>query len=293
MFKRAIIAGIAALVLVSGQGCGQEPEQKSENAAAVEKKAAAEAPVSVIIVTDPTEAKASKRREEESAETQKRDLIAQQRMADATEAMNRATQYMMYAAWVSVLVGMGGLWALFYTFREQRKMFRADAQAYIEVVWLDVWNDPTYGLTLLIYLANRGKTPAKDLRFTGRLTIKQVESPDKQRRLAEYQVFAGLGILPANSTGTVTGRNSDVLESFSFLTDIEQAGSHGRKTWSVLRDSPDAEVDMVKLEGHLSWDDSFNPVQQIELHDRAVLSRDSRPLWLGNRHRRGKPQDAR
>lgn len=293
MFRRTIIAGAAALILVSGQGYGQEPEQDRESPTTVEQKPAADDPISVVIVTDPAETEASERREEESAETQKRDLVAQQRMAEATEAMNRATQYMMYAAWLSVFIGAGGLGALVWTFREQRKMFRADAQAYVEVVWLDVWIDPTYGLTLLIDVANRGKTPAKGLHFSGRLTVKQVERADyrvKSVREDEHEVFAALGILPANSSGKMEGQNYDVLEDFRFLTDFQDAGSHGRKTWSVVTEDPDSEIDIVRLNGTLSWDDSFNPVQKIDFGDIAVLSRDGRPLWLGNRRRAGKPK---
>jgi hypothetical protein len=113
VFRRTIIAGIAALILVAGQGYGQEPEQDSEASSAIEQEPAADDPVSVVIVTDPTETEASERREEKAADTQQRDLIAQQRMADATEAMNRATQSLMWAAWVSVFVGSIELGRLF------------------------------------------------------------------------------------------------------------------------------------------------------------------------------------
>lgn len=221
-----------------------------------------------ICVDKETEAQRSERRAAY-------DLKAQQEMAAWAFGV-------LIVSVFGLFISAGGLGALIWTFHEQRKMFRADAQAYIEVVWLDIDHDPTYGLTLVIYVANRGKTPAKKLMFSGDLNVVRGEE-------FEYPVYAYLGILPANSTGVMIGRNYDVLEDFRFLRDYETSGSHGRKTWSVMTEDPSRADPMVQLTGELSWDDSFNPVQRTNFGDIAFLRRDDRPLWLGNRTRRGNP----
>lgn len=58
-------------------------------------------PLPVTVVEGEESSKARQSREQQAAEREKDDLIAQQRMAEATEAMNEATQSMKWAAWFS------------------------------------------------------------------------------------------------------------------------------------------------------------------------------------------------
>lgn len=215
----------------------------------------------------------------DSVDLQKSDLVAQERMADATEAMNRATQAMMWAAWISVLIGAGGLTALIWTFREQRKLFRSDNQAYIEVTEISTFVHGTYGLYLGIEVANRGKTPARNLCFDGTFTYYRPEQND-------YPIQASLALLPPGASRSVRGRNYDMLYHFDLLVDFEKAGSHGRFTGTLMSgvDGQDNHP-RIELDGMLTWEDSYGGKNSIRVYDSAELMRGDEPFWLGNRYR--------
>lgn len=215
----------------------------------------------------------------ESVDLQKSDLAAQERMADATVAMNRATQAMMWAAWISVFIGAGGLTALIWTFNEQRKLFRADNQAYVEVTKINAYVHPTYGLTLTIDVANRGKSPASNVNFEGKFSYFR---PDQN----DYPIQAGLNILPAGSYRSVVGKCYDMLFSFDGLLDVKDAGTHGKWTWQrITEDGDDSKHPKVVLDGEISWEDAYGRRNSQKVYDLAQLTHKGQPMWLGNRQR--------
>lgn len=215
----------------------------------------------------------------DTAELQKSDLVAQERMADATESMNRATQAMMWAAWISVLIGAGGLTALIWTFREQRKLFRSDNQAYIEVTKISTFVHGTYGLNFGIVVANRGKTPARNLSFEGTFTYYR---PEKY----EYPIKAFLSLLPPSSTRGVNGVCHDMLYHFDLLMKVEDAGSHGKWTGRIAsEDGDDSRHPRVAISGVLTWEDSYGGRNSIRVFDSAELMHRGQPMWSYNSYR--------
>lgn len=112
---------VAAIGLAASLVEAQEQAGGPEDGTAGQEQSADNLPLGfpVRIIEDDETAEASERRERESEQREKDDLIAQQRMADATEAMNEATQSMKHAAWWSFgAVSLGTLlliWTLFLT----------------------------------------------------------------------------------------------------------------------------------------------------------------------------------
>jgi hypothetical protein len=103
---------IAASLQAQEQANGTQPaeQQSSQQAETFEPS------IPVRIIESEESSRSREIRERESDQREEDDLIAQQRMADATEAMNEATQSMKRAAWLStffVAVGTGLLvWTL-------------------------------------------------------------------------------------------------------------------------------------------------------------------------------------
>jgi len=120
------VAGLTLILacLVGPQGHTQDDANSQQREASDEAtpNGSVQAPIPIQIVESDEITKARQRSEAISQENEKNDLIAQERMADAAEAMNRATQSMMWTALLSVIfVGVGTI-LLIWTLCETRKM---------------------------------------------------------------------------------------------------------------------------------------------------------------------------
>ena len=137
-------------------------------------------PLPIQIIEDDEAASARKTSENEAAQREKDDLIAQQGMHTATQAMNEATQSMRLASWVSaglVLLGTGLLvWTLKLTRSANkaaqeavsvtREIGEKQTRAYIAiddaaVVHVKDGSRPS----ITVRFINSGQTPAKRFRI--------------------------------------------------------------------------------------------------------------------------------
>lgn len=176
MFKRdwlfAVVLGLIAASLQAQEQANraQPAEQQSGQQAK-----AFEPSIPVRIIESEESARARESRERESNQREKDDLIAQQRMADATEAMNDATQSMKNAAWWSFGAVALGTALLVYTLlltreanksaREAvevtRKIGQAQVRAYISVVSIHGQPIPNHsGTRFTVRIRNTGASPA-------------------------------------------------------------------------------------------------------------------------------------
>lgn len=284
MFRRTAIAGITALILITGQGNGQEPEQNGDSPATVEEKPVSDDPISVIVVPDAAEAEASKRREEEGAQIQKRDLAAQQRMADATVAMNRATWYIMWAAWVSAAIGAGGLTALVWTFIEQRKLFRDQERAVLEVEKGAFWPRMYHGSPHMhfdILLRNTGRTHARNVRIEGKT---RWHPGDKLIDEAEFIVEPDGEIIiepitgvcaeiPPNSHDVVVSHQETRIDTSKLIDAHKSWGSYGP---NVMGLSPH-----LTFHGEVIYDDVFGEPQSRQFNFTCYTRSNHVPVYLG------------
>lgn len=182
MPTRSWIIAFALVVTFTGSLQAQQETHPSQDWAGEEHQPAENLPpeISVRVIEDDEAAEARQRREEEADQREVEDLIAQQRMADATEAMNEATQSMERAAWWSVsIVGVGTIllvWTLFLTRSANRaaqeavsvtqRIGEAQVRAYLGIVDVKVRKfatrqTPAYSFAI----QNSGQSPAKIIRF--------------------------------------------------------------------------------------------------------------------------------
>lgn len=170
---------IAALGLVVSalSGQAQEQTQSEQGRAETENDNPNRFSIPVTIVESNAEAEARKRSEAESSQREIDDLIAQEGMNEATQAMQRATEDMRQYSYVQTwLVGIGTvlliatLWFTRQAISITREMGRAQTRAYLhvksaELRWLnrlgqfhDLDHQDVFAIDLRV--ENAGQTPA-------------------------------------------------------------------------------------------------------------------------------------
>ena len=101
-------------------------------------------------------------REIQTHEQAKHDLKAQQDMAEATVLL-------ALLGLPGFVISIGGLWALVWTFREQRTLTEIQSRAYIELVEGHIRISPLGYWAVRVVVHNSGSTPAFNLVLSGKL----------------------------------------------------------------------------------------------------------------------------
>ena len=279
------VSFLFALVCV-GQGYSQEQDQQTETETPPSQEVIIDEPAFVGVIENPETTETSDKREEDSWDIQKRDLVAQERMADATEAMNKATQSMMWAAWASVGFVFIGTFLLAWTLILTRKANQAAIDVVnvtknaerpiVEVEDLDIDTHGTYGTKIILNLQNYGRTAAQNIKFSGELIINRGASPE------ESPILAYLKYLPANSQRTASGDFN--VNCFTYmeevLLDMKDAGSHGRATKTVITVDPNDTPNSVQVVGTVSFEDRFGNKEMFPVRKIAYLHISGNPCWL-------------
>ena len=212
---------------------------------------------------------------EQQEQREKADLKAQQDMSE----------WALFLALIGLpglIISSSGLAALIWTFRETRKMTQADAKAYVEILHIEFSVDPTYGASLLLWLSNKGRTPASNIWFTGRIKIEHWEHS------VDEPIWSGLSLLPGDSVRIAKGQNTDFLWRVGdVIPHYHDAGSHGRKTLTVMTEGDKSPPTFV-LQGELEWFDIYGTRESIQIYEFAQTHHDHCPNWLGNMSRPGK-----
>lgn len=209
-----IFAGTFGLILLPALGQAQNEAGNSKNGATEKQQPAQQLPIPlpVKIIEDDETAIARKASENETAQREKDDLVAQQGMHAATQAMNEATQSMKQASWVSaglVLLGTGLLiWTLHLTRKANeaaqeavkvtRDIGRAQVRAYVNIGAVGIEN-LAVGETPKVRLdiRNSGNSPAK--RVKSRWKIAVVKNPHIWRVRVDADNYASSNHIGANS----------------------------------------------------------------------------------------------
>ena len=194
MSARNWLFGIALGLTLACLGQAQEQAQPAEDRPEVQAQTSDGLPpdVSVRIIEDSEAAEARQRREEEARQREIEDLIAQQRMAAATEDMNEATQSMKQAAWLSVAVVAVGtallVWTLFLTrqanqaardtVRVTQNIGEAQVRAYPSVTSVSITGITNKLPALGITVKNSGNSPALTMKCRGQISLTYQEDID-------------------------------------------------------------------------------------------------------------------
>ncbi len=185
------------------------------------------------------------------------DLYAQQHMAAFAHGL-------LWFAGLSFLTGAGGLAALVWTFREQRKLTQNEAKAYVRVREVRTVKDDRHSGWLELVVQNDGKTPAQDvwLRFT---TSLEVGKPGKE----EMKLVKAGEWYPVD--GMVVPANDEVirLDIWSARRPIEIAFKQSRAEW--IADLEKFGMPSVHISGEIAYDDVFG---QSYASDFAFMSFD-------------------
>ncbi|MCZ7887836.1 MULTISPECIES: hypothetical protein [Agrobacterium] len=180
------------MTLTFGSGQAQDQPDKASGEAGAHQSAPYQFPFSVPvnIIEDKATSDARDRHEQEARQREIEDLVAQQGMNFATQAMNDATQRMAeYAWWSTVFVGIGTLLLIFTLWLTRlankaaqeavavtRDMGQRQLRAYLHVganypfaiIEGDVSSDGTkivQGFGVSLSIENKGITPAKKFTF--------------------------------------------------------------------------------------------------------------------------------
>lgn len=172
-----LVAAIGLGQIAIGQAYGQSDSGQEGTAAEQEQPHAPAFAIPVEIIESEEAADARARSEREAEEREKHDLIAQQGMHEATDAMNRATQDMARYALISTVTVILGTALLFWTLlltrqancaaqtavNVTREIGRDQARAYVEVDSAFFYWGSEAGRfpDIKISVRNHGATPAK------------------------------------------------------------------------------------------------------------------------------------
>jgi hypothetical protein len=181
MLRSCGAVGIAFVVacFLGPLGHAQDEVANQQQGASAKEapKSSLQMPLPVQIIENDESAEARQRYETISQENERNDLIAQQRVADATDAINGATQSMMWAAWLSAFFVGAGTFLLVWTLVLTRQANKAARDAvtvtnnigygqlrpYIGLTRTERVIDPT-GWQLQPVWKNFGQTPATNVK---------------------------------------------------------------------------------------------------------------------------------
>lgn len=217
--------------MTSGQAQQEAQGEQGQPETSQEPSQTLPIPLPVEIVGDEAKTEARQRREDEARQREIDDLIAQQGMNAATQAMNDATQRMAFHSLLStIFVGVGtGLlvWTLWLTRSANRAAVQAvevtdeigkkQLRAYVhtDCVSVDV---SILGprMDIRIGVKNFGQTPARELRVSYEWIVERV--PFSSDWWNEIPAFSSQGDLPPGATAFVrlrAERSADVGKSLS------------------------------------------------------------------------------
>lgn len=176
-----IIAALLGVILTSSLQAQHETKNTQQPATKQANPTSNDAfGIPVRIIESREAAEARKAHEEETSEREIKDLIAQQSMAAATDAINQATQSMKRAAWWSVLIiGIGTallIWTLMLTKQANKAAQEAVAvtreigllqtRAYLDICDAKVTNLKIgESPTIQIAIKNCGQSPARNFKI--------------------------------------------------------------------------------------------------------------------------------
>ena len=185
-------------------------------------------PFPIEIIEDQAESDARERREAEALQREIDDLIAQQGMNAATQAMNDATQRMaLYNLISTVLVGVGTVLLIvtLYLTRQAnmsaqkavevtREVGEAQTRAYLGVadVSADLQGNDEFGwrVQILIDIKNGGQTPAKNIDVA--VVVRQLYAADTDLGCAKHE-FLARDILPNDRPVTIFHEDFPIAEA--------------------------------------------------------------------------------
>lgn len=207
-----VVLFIGLFLFQSGQAQEQAEGEQGRPAQQQQPAQSFFPPIRIEIIEDQAAAAARERRETEARQHEIDDLVAQQGMNAATQAINEATQDMRdYAFYSTILVGIG-TFLLVITLRLTRQanraaiaaveatqtIGRAQTRAYVAVRSVEFQNEPFVGHDMLaVVLDNTGMSPAISVKVAIRIEIRDPD--DMQRPISELPTdFESVGHLGAN-----------------------------------------------------------------------------------------------
>lgn len=211
----ALAIGLAASSLQA-----QDISNDSQDRAAEQQDTTQQQPlgIPVRIIEDQESTLARQSREAMAAQREQEDLVAQQRMAEATEAMNEATQSVKNANWLSTgFVGIGTfllLWTLRLTrcanraargaVEVTREMGMAQTRAYLSIEGAKIVRDAA---------GNFARTASREHEFFAKILIRNSgQSPARKVKVSRGSFNVGSALIDNYSPDL---KNAQIVENFS------------------------------------------------------------------------------
>lgn len=182
---------------------------------------------------------------------------------------------------MSAIISGVGVWALVWTFREQRKFTENQSRAYIEVIRSEIDQHPTYGMTYRIWLKNNGQTPARNIRLRAIYNgIPSQPAEDPNAVNVEYLILAEMEELPAKAEDACSCTITDELDGLRFLEEREDAGSWA---WTIGVPITDGTFDpgCIEVNGRIDYIDAFDRPHGLNIHQFQYLKSGNKTTLRG------------
>tara|TARA_R110001606_G_scaffold317924_1_gene464787 strand:+ start:172 stop:1077 length:906 start_codon:yes stop_codon:yes gene_type:complete len=179
------------------------------------------------------------------------DLKAQQEMAEWALLV-------VVASVISLFVSIGGLGALVWTFREQRKLTESQSRAYIEVI-TGRTSITEFGWTIDVTVMNTGQTPAFEVRMSANARFYARSST---RNEPEAKIIYGVG----SARGEIGPSGLDttrIYKSGTFVAD-EIKGLKNEEGMIVSTD--ECTFPYVEFVGKITFKDAFDNPREVAFH---------------------------
>lgn len=205
------------------------------------------------------------------------DLKAQQEMAEWALLV-------VVASVISLFVSIGGLGALVWTFREQRKLTESQSRAYIEVI-TGRTSITEYGWSIEVTVMNTGQTPAFDVKMSANARFfarsNTQNKPDKAKII--YGVGSERGEIGPSGLDTTR-----IHKSGAMLVDEIKGLKNGD---GMIVSTAECIFPYVEFVGKVTFMDAFDNPREVAFHLETLEITELGSYPLGGGSERGMEQE--
>jgi len=180
---------------------------------------------------------------EESSQHEQADLRAQQETAEWTFAS-------FLVSLGALFLSAGGLWALVWTFREQRSLTHSEGRAYLRVTGVRRSKTHPHTGWLAIDIRNDGRTPAQDVWVRYKTSVEVGRTGTELMLDAQFTSWSPI-------SGFVVPATDSVTENDQWSARRQTLTTYNEKRAEWISDTDNSGIPAVWIVGEITYDDVF------------------------------------